>query len=116
GRSFCRFLRDRVGRLLLHSRIVSLRGGSGSWRLLFALCVCLLILACWLLRFLSWLSRRLLRLLIPKRLRTKLPMLPEFSVEAGVPSEVHPASAIAAATTVDVRSARTRDRERSISW
>jgi hypothetical protein len=35
-------------------------------------------------------------------------MLPEFSVEAGVPSEVHPASAIAAATTVDVRSARTR--------
>src|SRR5262249_9737229 len=55
-------------------------------------------------------------LFIPNRLRTKLPMLPEFSVEAGVPSEVHPASAIAAATMVDVRRARTRDRERSISW
>jgi hypothetical protein len=37
------------------------------------------------------------------RLRTKLPMLPEFPVEAGVPSEVHPASTIAAATTVAVR-------------
>src|SRR4051794_2118599 len=39
--------------------------------------------------------------------RTKLAMLPESSVEAGVLSEVS-ASAIAAATTVDVRSARTR--------
>src|SRR5262249_46433448 len=52
-------------------------------------------------------------LLDPNRLRTKPLMLPEFSVEAGVPSEVHPANASAAATTVDVRSARTR---RSISW
>jgi len=39
----------------------------------------------------------------PNRLRTKLPMLPAFPVEADVPSEVHPASAIAAATTVAVR-------------
>jgi hypothetical protein len=51
----------------------------------------------------------------PNRLRTKLPMLPEFPVEAGIPSEVHPASAIAAATTVDVRSGRTADCERSTS-
>jgi hypothetical protein len=29
---------------------------------------------------------------------------------------VHPASATAAATTVDVRSAHTTDRERSIRW
>jgi hypothetical protein len=51
----------------------------------------------------------------PNRLRTKLPMLPEFPVEAGVPSEVHPASAIAAATTVNVKSARAADCERSTS-
>src|SRR6516225_3631819 len=62
----------RFGRLLLHSRFVSLRGGSGSWRLLFALCVCLLIGACWLLRFLLWLSRRLLRLSRRPRLRPGL--------------------------------------------
>jgi hypothetical protein len=50
----------------------------------------------------------------PNRLRTKLSMLPEFPVEAGIPSEVHPASAIAAATTVNV-SGRTADCERSTS-
>jgi hypothetical protein len=36
------------------------------------------------------------------RLRTKLPTLPESPVEAGVPSEAHPASAIDAATTVTI--------------
>jgi hypothetical protein len=36
------------------------------------------------------------------RLCMKLPMLPESPVEAGVPSEVHPESAIAAATKVAV--------------
>jgi hypothetical protein len=51
----------------------------------------------------------------PNRLRTKLPMLPAFSVEAGVPSEMHPASAIAPTSAIDVRSARTEDRERSTS-
>jgi len=51
----------------------------------------------------------------PNRLRTKLPMLPEFPVEAGIPSEVHPANAIAAATTVNVKSGRTADCERSTS-
>jgi hypothetical protein len=51
----------------------------------------------------------------PNRLRRKLPMLPEFPVEAGVPSEVHPASAIAAATAADVRSARTGNCGRSTS-
>jgi hypothetical protein len=39
-------------------------------------------------------------------------MLPGFPVEAGVPSKVHPASATAAPTTVDVRSAHTRNREK----
>ena len=43
-------------------------------------------------------------------------MLPEFPVEAGVPSKVHPASAAAAVTTVDVSIARARNRERSIGW
>ena len=43
-------------------------------------------------------------------------MLPESPVEVGIPSEVHPASAIAAATTVAVRKrTRTGDRERSLS-
>ena len=42
----------------------------------------------------------------PKRLRTKLSMLPEFPVEVGVPSWAHPASAIATATILNVRSAR----------
>jgi len=42
-------------------------------------------------------------------------MLPGFPVEAGVPSKVHPASATAAATTIDVRSACTRNRERCIN-
>jgi hypothetical protein len=45
---------------------------------------------------------------------TKLPMLPKSPVEVGVPSDVHPASAIAVATTVAVRKRiRTGDRERS---
>src|SRR5262249_61583696 len=51
----------------------------------------------------------------PNRLRMKLLMLPAFAGRAGVPSDVHPARAIAAATTVDVRSARTGHRERSTS-
>jgi hypothetical protein len=41
-------------------------------------------------------------------------MLPKSPVEVGVPSDVHPASAIAVATTVAVRKRiRTGDRERS---
>jgi hypothetical protein len=45
---------------------------------------------------------------------TKLPMLPKSPVEVGVPSDVHPANAIAVATTVAVRKRiRTGDRERS---
>ena len=51
----------------------------------------------------------------PNRLLTKLPMLPEVPVET-VPPGVHSASAIAAATTVDLRSVSTRDGERSMSW
>jgi hypothetical protein len=51
----------------------------------------------------------------PNRLLTKLSMLPEVPVEA-VPPGVHSASAIAATTTVDLRSVSTRDRERSMSW
>src|SRR5262249_27319265 len=62
GISFLRFLRDRISRLLLHSRFARLRAGSGLWRLSFALCMRLLIGACLLLRFLLWLSRLLLRL------------------------------------------------------
>ncbi len=58
GSSFCRFLRDGIGHLLLHSRFAHLRAGSGAWRLSFALCVCLLIWACWVVHFLLRLSRR----------------------------------------------------------
>src|SRR5262249_29921541 len=69
GVSFLRFLRDRISCLLLHSRFARLRAGSGLWRLSFALCMRLLIGACWLLRFLLWLSRLLLRLSRRRRLR-----------------------------------------------
>ena len=51
----------------------------------------------------------------PNRLCMKVPMLLEFPVEADVPLATHPAIVIADVTTIDVRSARTRDREGSIS-
>src|SRR5262249_7038441 len=58
GISFLRFLRDRISRLLLHSRFARLRAGCGLWRLSFALCMPLFMGACWLLRFFWRLSRR----------------------------------------------------------
>ena len=58
GRSFWRFLRDGIGRLLLHRRFAHLRAGGGAWRLPFALCLCLLIRARCVARFLLRLRRR----------------------------------------------------------
>src|SRR5262249_46691431 len=58
GRSFCRFLRDGIGRLLLRGGFAHLRAGGGAWRLPFALRLCLLIRARCVARFLLRLRRR----------------------------------------------------------